>query len=148
MPGYVESVADYFPATNWAHYTAAFDGGSGGQTGFYNVMLHNNDPGFALNWWKASCAWNGVMRQQAADTYAEVAAANDNYRYYIATGRGTRCGNRQGVHRHHGRRAGPGRLGERNENRRPWLVNVQAIRTTCCSRVSVSVVTLPEPLWM
>ena len=86
MPGYVESVADYFPATNWAHYTAAFDGGSGGQTGFYNVMLHNNDPGFALNWWKASCAWNGVMRQQAADTYAEVAAANDNYRYYIATG--------------------------------------------------------------
>ena len=86
IPEFMREVADYFPATNWAHYTAAFDGGSGGQTGFYNVMLHDNDPGYALNWWKASCAWNGVMRQQAADTYAEVAAANDNYRYYIATG--------------------------------------------------------------
>jgi hypothetical protein len=86
MPGYMEAVADYFPETNWANYTTAFDGGSGGQTGFYNVMLNGNDPLAALSWWNGSCAFNTVMRQQAADTFAAVTAANDNYRYYIGTG--------------------------------------------------------------
>jgi hypothetical protein len=86
MPGYVEAVADYFPATNWAHYTAAFDGGSGGQTGFYNVMLNNNNPLYAALWWWGSCAWNEQMRLQAQDTAAAVALDNDNYRYYIASG--------------------------------------------------------------
>jgi hypothetical protein len=83
IPGYTEIVADYFPATAWAHYTSAFDGGTGGQTGFYNVMLNNNDPLAALTWWNGSCQFNGVMRQQAIDT---AAAVPSNYRYYIGTG--------------------------------------------------------------
>ena len=32
------------PRPRWAHYATAFDGGTGGQTGFYNIMLNNNDP--------------------------------------------------------------------------------------------------------
>jgi hypothetical protein len=83
IPGYTEVVADFFPATRWAHYTTAFDGGTGGQTGFYNVMLNNNDPIQALFWWNASCAFNQVMRAQAIAT---AAAVPDNYRYYIGTG--------------------------------------------------------------
>jgi hypothetical protein len=83
MVGYIGAVADYFPNTTWAHYSTAYDGGSGGQTGFYNVMLNGNDPLAALTWWEGSCAFNGVMKQQALDT----AAANpDNYRYYIGSG--------------------------------------------------------------
>jgi hypothetical protein len=42
IPGYTEVIADEFPDTNWAHYTTAFDGGTGGQTGFYNIMLNEN----------------------------------------------------------------------------------------------------------
>ena len=55
MPGYTEAVAEYFPDTNWAHYSTLYDGGGGGQTGFYNVMLNPGDPISAqLFWWEAS----------------------------------------------------------------------------------------------
>jgi hypothetical protein len=83
IPGYTEVIADFFPRTRWAHYSSAYDGGFGGQTGFYNVMLNNNDPIQALFWWNASCAFNQVMRTQAIAT---AAARPDNYRYYIGTG--------------------------------------------------------------
>ncbi len=83
IPGYTEVVADEFPDTNWAHYTTAYDGGSGGQTGFYNIMLNDNDPIAALSWWEGSCQFNEDMREQAIDTSA---AVPDNYRYYIGTG--------------------------------------------------------------
>jgi hypothetical protein len=86
MPAYTEAVAAYFSETNWAHYTSAFDGGSGGQTGFYNLMLNDNDPTYSYLWWNASCEWNDVMRTQAFATEAAIAAANNNYRYYIGTG--------------------------------------------------------------
>lgn len=83
IPGYTEVIAQEFPQTLWAHYTSAFDGGFGGQTGFYNLMLNGNDPLAALTWWEGSCAWNDVMRQQAIGS---AAAIPDNYRYYIGTG--------------------------------------------------------------
>lgn len=83
IPGYTEIVTARFPATTWAHYTSAFDGGSGGQTGFYNVMLNGNDPIAGLSWWNGSCAFNATMREQAQAT---AAAVPSNYRYYIGTG--------------------------------------------------------------
>ena len=91
IPGYTKIVADFFPDTRWAHYATAYDGGTGGQTGFYQVMLHQNDIAQWPPWWNSSCAWNDVMRAQALDTYA---AVPDNYRYYIGTGsRHTMWGN-------------------------------------------------------
>jgi hypothetical protein len=83
IPGYTEAVARFFPATRWAHYATAFDGGSGGQTGFYNIMLNGNDPVAALTWWQGSCAFNAQMRTQALQT---TAAVPSNYRYYIGSG--------------------------------------------------------------
>jgi hypothetical protein len=83
IPGYTEIVADYFPDIRWAHYTTAFDGGLGGQTGFYNIMLNDNDPIAATTWWNGSCPFNAAMRAQAQATYAAVPS---NYRYYIGTG--------------------------------------------------------------
>ncbi|MCW5890891.1 MAG: hypothetical protein KIT14_10090 [bacterium] len=83
IPGYTKAVTSYFPETRWAHYTTAFDGGSGGQTGFYNVMLNDNNPAAALTWWGGSCAFNARMREQALAT---AAAVPSNYRYYIGTG--------------------------------------------------------------
>jgi hypothetical protein len=83
IPGYTQVVANTFPDTRWAHFAAAFDGGTGGQTGFYQVMLNPTDISQWLLWWHASCAWNAKMRQQAIDT---AAALPSNYRYYIGTG--------------------------------------------------------------
>lgn len=83
MVGYIESVADYLPDSNWAHYTTAYDGDSGGQTGFYNVMLNGNNPAAALTWWGGTCPFNEVMVDQALETFAR---APDNYRYYIGAG--------------------------------------------------------------
>ncbi len=81
--GYTKAVTSFFPQTRWAQYATAFDGGSGGQTGFYNVMLNDNNPLAALTWWDGSCAFNEKMREQDLDLAASVPS---NYRYYIGTG--------------------------------------------------------------
>jgi len=83
IPGYTKLVTSFFPETRWAHYSSAFDGGTGGQTGFYNVMLNPNDVSKWTSWWNASCAFNEKMRMQAIET---AAAVPSNYRYYIGTG--------------------------------------------------------------
>ncbi len=91
IPQYTEFVANHFAATRWAHYATAYDGGFGGQTGFYNIMLNGNNPIAALSWWNGSCAFNAKMVEQAVNTYAAVPS---NYRYYIGTGsRHTMWGN-------------------------------------------------------
>jgi hypothetical protein len=86
IPGYTEFVARQFPNTNWAHYATAFDGGFGGQTGFYNIMLHDNDPVAALTWWEGSCAFRDQMHAQAVGTVAVTSGEQNNYRYYIGSG--------------------------------------------------------------
>ncbi len=82
IPAFTKAVADYFPDVMWGHYSSSYDGGTGGQTGFYNVMLEPSPANWA-NWWTKSCAWNSVMVQQAHDTAADIPT---NYRYYIGTG--------------------------------------------------------------
>jgi hypothetical protein len=79
---YVE-VARQYPWNRFATYTSAYDGGGGGQTGFYNIMLNGGNPLVSFTWWDASCAWNDAMRQQNFEIYAR---ASDNFRYYIGTG--------------------------------------------------------------
>jgi hypothetical protein len=86
LVAYTEAVASYFPDTLWAHYATAFDGDTGGQTGFYNVMLNPHNVLEWLNWWDASCDFNTHMVDQATTTAADVALENDNYRYYIGSG--------------------------------------------------------------
>lgn len=83
IPAYTAAVASHFPDANWAHYTAAYDGGSGGQSGFYNVMLNGGAPLSALEWWQAACGFHEQMRAQAVQTFDVVPS---NYRYYIGTG--------------------------------------------------------------
>jgi hypothetical protein len=89
MPAYTEAVAAYFPDTAWANYSTAYDGGQGGQTGFYNVMVNKNNPLVWTSWWLSTCDWHDNMRAQALATAAAIGATPaDNYRYYI--GRGSR----------------------------------------------------------
>lgn len=91
MVPYIEAVAEFYDATNWGHYTTSYDGGFGGQTGFYNVMLNDSNPFAALAWWQGSCSFNEVMVDQATETFAR---APENYRYYIGAGsRHTMYGN-------------------------------------------------------
>jgi len=83
IPAFTEAVANYYPNARWAHYTSSFDGGTGGQTGFLNVMQNPNNLGQWVRWWDASCDWNSQMVSQATAT---AAAVPSNYRYYIGTG--------------------------------------------------------------
>jgi hypothetical protein len=80
--GYTEAITKFFPDTRWAHYATAYDGGSGGQTGFYNLMLTNSLVG-AVNWWGGSCAFDAKMLEQVHET---ASAVPSNYRYYVGTG--------------------------------------------------------------
>ncbi len=90
MPAYTEAVATEFPDTNWAHYATMYDGGGGGQTGFYNVMLLGTPLGAAA-WWNASCAFGDVALTQSVQTFDAIPS---NYRYYFGTGsRHTMFGN-------------------------------------------------------
>ncbi len=83
LVAYTESVAKFFPETTWANYTTAYDGGSGGQSGFYNVMLNNSNPLAAVTWWDGTCQFNEAMVTQAYDTFSR---APSNYRYFIDPG--------------------------------------------------------------
>jgi len=83
MPAYLKAVSDFYPNTAWGNYTSSYDGGTGGQTGFYNVMLNLGNVLEWANWWHSTCAWNTVMRAQALDVAAH---STSNYRYYIGTG--------------------------------------------------------------
>lgn len=83
--------ARFYPHNRFANYSAAFDGGSGGQVGFYRVMTQPDNPLLWQTWWEASCPWNEGMRAQVAASYAGAPA---NYRYYIGSGsRHTMWGN-------------------------------------------------------
>jgi hypothetical protein len=83
ITAYTAAVASEFPETNWAHYTAFYDGSPGGQSGFYNVMLNGGIPTATLSWWEASCAFGEIALEQSVQTYG---AVPENYRYYFATG--------------------------------------------------------------
>jgi hypothetical protein len=72
----------YYPHNRFASYSTAFDGGQGGQIGFYNVMLNPGNVLTWLFWWRPSCEWNAAMRGLVQDA----AARAPNYRYYIGAG--------------------------------------------------------------
>jgi hypothetical protein len=78
---YVE-VARQYPWNRFATYTTAHDGGSGGQGGFYNVML-TGGPFGALTWWDATCEWNSLMRAQNFEISTR---SPGNFRSYVGTG--------------------------------------------------------------
>jgi hypothetical protein len=75
--------ANYFTNARFAQYTSAFDGGGGGQTQFYQVMLNPTNVPAWTQWWQASCAWHTNMRTLAL---SNAAGAPNNYRYYIGAG--------------------------------------------------------------
>ncbi len=79
---YGKSAAFYEPrGSRFGQYTSAFDGGSGSQTFFYNVMVNSVlDNG---SFWHSSCGWNSQARTYDLDALAE---APNNYRYYIGPG--------------------------------------------------------------
>lgn len=77
------AAANFYPDARFAQYTSAFDGGTGSQTQFYQIMLNPTSIPDWLTWWEASCAWNAEMRALAIST---AAAAPANYRYYIGAG--------------------------------------------------------------
>ena len=83
IPAYTKAVADFYPDVWWAHYASSYDGGTGGQTGFYNVMKNPGNVAEWLNWWHKSCEWNSMMVTQAHATSTQIPS---NYRYYIGTG--------------------------------------------------------------
>jgi hypothetical protein len=80
----------FYPHNRFANYTTAYDGGQGGQVGFYNVMLNPGNVLAWLSWWKPSCEWNAIMRSLVQDSASQA----PNYRYYIGSGsRHTMWGN-------------------------------------------------------
>jgi hypothetical protein len=80
----------FYPHNRFANYTTAYDGGQGGQVGFYNIMLNIDFPVAWFFWWRPSCEWNSIMRSLVQETSAAAA----NYRYYVGSGsRHTMWGN-------------------------------------------------------
>jgi hypothetical protein len=81
----------FYPQSRFANYSTAYDGGQGGQVGFYNIMLSGEMILDWFLWWRPSCEWNDEMRALVQDSASR---APDNYRYYIGVGsRHTMWGN-------------------------------------------------------
>jgi hypothetical protein len=74
--------AQQYPTNRFATYTSAYDGGTGGQTGFFNIMRNRDNVLAWPLWWNASCDWNTEMRALNAKAVAEA----PNYRFYVGAG--------------------------------------------------------------
>jgi len=75
--------ANFYKLHRFANYATAYDGGNGGQVGFYKVMTNPDNVFTWLDWWTVSCDWNQGMKKQVTAAYAGAPA---NYRYYIGSG--------------------------------------------------------------
>ncbi len=75
--------ANFYKKNRFANYSTAYDGGSGGQVGFYQIMLSPDSFVTWFTWWAPSCKWNDGMRAQTSGAFAQAPA---NYRYYIGSG--------------------------------------------------------------
>jgi hypothetical protein len=76
-------VAKFYPNHRFANYTTAYDGGTGGQVGFFKVMNFPTSPLAWSTWWTESCPWHEGMKAQVLGASS---LAPENYRYYIGTG--------------------------------------------------------------
>lgn len=74
--------AKFYSLNRFATYTSSYDGGTGGQSGFYNIMRNPGNFLAWLRWWESACEWNGLMR----DLNDAAAAAAPNFRYYVGAG--------------------------------------------------------------
>lgn len=74
--------AKFYSMNRFATYTTSYDGGTGGQSGFYNVMRNPGNFVAWLSWWNASCDWNVLMR----GLNDQAAAAAPNFRFYVGAG--------------------------------------------------------------
>ncbi len=79
---YIEAARTY-PQNRFATYTTAYDGGQGGQTGFFQVMRVGLNILDWVRWWDSSCAWNEEMLALNAEASA---ASGANFRSYVGTG--------------------------------------------------------------
>jgi hypothetical protein len=75
--------AKFYPHHRFANYSTAYDGGQGGQTGFFKVMSVPENPLKWADWWTVSCPWHDGMKTQVLGASS---LAPENYRYYIGTG--------------------------------------------------------------
>jgi len=82
----IDGLTIKFPNARFANYDSSFDGGSGSQTNFFQVMRHPQPPGnFLLDWgsyWEAACDWNSCMREFKDEN----AVRSSNYHYFTGAG--------------------------------------------------------------
>jgi hypothetical protein len=81
----IDGLAQKYPNNRFAIYDTSYDGGSGSQCNFFQVMRHPNSLADWGNWWQSACMWNACMREFKAENFSR---APTNYRYF--TGAGTR----------------------------------------------------------
>jgi len=83
----IDGMATNYPNARFANYDASYDGGSGSQCQFFQVMRNPPPANFITtwgNWWEAACEWNACMREFKEEN----ATRATNYKYF--TGAGTR----------------------------------------------------------
>lgn len=83
----IDSLSDQFPNNRFANYDSSYDGGSGSQTQFFQVMRFPTPPlsniaGKWGNYWETACTWNACMREFKADN----ASKSSNYHYFTGAG--------------------------------------------------------------
>jgi hypothetical protein len=83
----IDGMAQKYPNNRFANYDASFDGGSGSQCQFFQVMNNPTISTFITEWpkwWDQACDWNACMREFKEEN----ATRAPNYKYF--TGAGTR----------------------------------------------------------
>jgi len=88
----IDGLAQAYPAARFANYDASYDGGSGSQCQFFQVMRNPVPPGSFLTdwpqWWESACEWNACMRDFKEENSTRATLGAGNYKHF--TGAGTR----------------------------------------------------------
>jgi hypothetical protein len=83
----IDAMAQKYPNNRFANYDASYDGGSGSQCQFFQVMNNPTTSTFVAEWpkwWDQACDWGACMREFKAENSTRA----PNYKYF--TGAGTR----------------------------------------------------------
>ncbi|HXC49813.1 MAG TPA: pectin acetylesterase-family hydrolase [Candidatus Limnocylindrales bacterium] len=83
----IDGLADHFTNARFANYDSSYDGGSGSQSNFFQVMRYPTPPDINIisnwgNYQESTCDWNACMRQFKGEN----ASRATNYRYFTGAG--------------------------------------------------------------
>ncbi|HEY2773325.1 MAG TPA: pectin acetylesterase-family hydrolase [Candidatus Binatia bacterium] len=90
----IDGLASKYQGARFANYDSSYDGGSGSQSQFFQVMRHDPTPAGGLlnaapkwaNFWESTCDWNQCATEFKAANSTRAVSHGGNYHFFTGAG--------------------------------------------------------------